>query len=144
MLLSPPLAAGAAARMELLFPVAIAVYTTLLPFVITFEERAPGRKGLTFLTGSLIGVAVLPWPLFLVTGWRLAPAPAFLLLAGSILIGGRDAIESGRTALLVRSAVFVFPLLDAAWLAGVGKYEWSAGWLIGWVALRLLLARKRS
>lgn len=144
MLLSPPVAAAAAARMALLFPVAIAVYTALLTYVSTFEERAPGRRGIAFLTGALISVAVLPWPLFLVTGWRLAPAPAFLLLAGSVLIGGRDAIGTGRVGLLVRSAVFVFPLLDAAWLAGIGKYQWSAGWLIGWVALRLLLARVRS
>jgi len=145
-LTAPAPDASHAAAMALLFPVALATYTALLTFVSTFEESRPERRTIGLLAGALVFVAVLPWPLFLVTGWRLAPAPAFLLLAGSILIGAREAMDPDGPGLgaVVRSAVFGFMLVDAAWLAGVGKYDWSAGVLIAYLALRAVLSRARS
>jgi UbiA prenyltransferase family protein len=146
LLTDPPSYATGAAETALLYPVAIGLYTVLLTFTSTFEEGRLGRRSIAFLAGAMAFVAVLPWPLFLAQGWRLAPAPAFVLLVGSLLIGARDAMEPGGIGLgaLIRSAVFGFLLIDAAWLAGIGKYDWGAGMLIAYLALRLVLARARS
>jgi hypothetical protein len=44
----------------------------------------------------------------------------------------------------VRAGVFGFLLADAAWLFAVGRYGAGFGLVLGYVALRLVLARARS
>ena len=45
---------------------------------------------------------------------------------------------------IIRRAVFGFVLVDAAWLFGVGKYDYGFWMLLLYVALRWVLRRARS
>jgi 4-hydroxybenzoate polyprenyltransferase len=127
------------------YPLAVFTYTALLTFTSTFEERRPGRTTLGACAVALFVAAALPWSVF-VAAWRAAPAIAYVPLLVTLSAAARDAAEEGGpgVGVLVRAGVFGFLLVDAAWLFGVGRYGEGFGLVLGYVALRLVLARARS
>jgi 4-hydroxybenzoate polyprenyltransferase len=128
-----------------LYPSAVFAYTALLTWTSTFEERRPGRATLGACASALFVAAALPWSVF-VAEWRAAPAIAYAVLLVTLTSAARDAAEDGGpgVGLLVRAGVFGFLLVDAAWLFGAGRYGGGFGLVLGYVALRLVLARARS
>jgi len=127
------------------YPLAVLAYTALLTFTSTFEERRPGRATLGACAVALFVAAAVPWAMF-VAGWRAAPALAYAPLLVTLVSAARDAaVEEGPgVGVLVRAGVFGFLLVDAAWLFGVGRYGGGFGLVLGYVAMRLALARARS
>lgn len=128
-----------------LFPAFLALYTLLLTLVSTLEERAPTRVRVIGAGAALSVLVLAPWPLFTAQWWW-APALALLPLVASFVNGVGEALrpDGPGVGAIVRRAVFGFPLLDAAWLLGIGKYDYGFWWILGYVSLRVLLARLRS
>jgi 4-hydroxybenzoate polyprenyltransferase len=127
------------------YPLAVLAYTAALTFTSTLEESRPGRGALGACAGALFVAAALPTSA-LATGWRTAPAVALLPQLGVLVAAARVAAEPGGpgAGVLVRAGVFGFLLADAAWLFAVGRYGAGFGLVLGYVALRLVLARARS
>jgi 4-hydroxybenzoate polyprenyltransferase len=125
---------------------ALLVYTALLTWTSTLEERRPGPTAIAFLALALALAAALPWSIFPRGPWPEAPGIAFLVLGGSFAVAAREAREPDGPGIgaLVRAGVFGFLLVDAAWLFGRGRYEAGFWGLLVYVALRFALLRARS
>jgi 4-hydroxybenzoate polyprenyltransferase len=120
-------------------------YTAMLTYASTFEERTPTRAAAGAFAVALFVCAALPWAEF-TAPWRLAPALAYLPLAGTLLVAARGATEpeGPGMGLLVRTAVFGFLLADSAWLLGVGRYDSGFALILAYVGMRFALSRARS
>jgi hypothetical protein len=130
-----------------IYPGALAAYTALLVWVSTFEEgRAPPSWFPGFCAVALGVVAAVPWMLFPRTTWPTSPAIPLFLLAATLVAAAREAMDvpGPGVAAVVRTAVFGFLLLDAAWLFGSGRYEAGFWLVLVYVVLRLALLRARS
>jgi energy-coupling factor transporter transmembrane protein EcfT len=127
------------------YPTAVFAYTVLLTYASTYEEATPSKVVTGAFATLLFVVAALPWARFF-AAWREGPAFAYLPLAATLVVAGRDAAEPSGPGMgaVVRAGVFGFLLADAAWLFGIGRYDTGFGLLLGYVALRFILSRARS
>src|SRR5262245_7745287 len=124
---------------------AVLGYTAMLTYASTFEGRTPSRAAAAGFAVALFVCAALPWPEF-PAEWKLAPALAYFPLAATLIVAARNAVEAEGPGmgLVVRTAVFGFPLADSAWVLGVGRYDSGLALILAYGGMRFALARARS
>ncbi len=135
----------ARAPAAVVYPAAVFAYTAILTVASTLEGTRASKAALGVWAGALFVAAAVPWTTFR-GEWRAAPAMAYAPLLFVLAAAARAAAEEDGPGMgaLVRAGVFGFLLVDAAWLFGAQRYGAGFGAVLGYVVLRLVLARSRS